>query len=68
MRIDEGGPAPQTAGMDTYVKMDLQEQAEDLALRAFGEDASDEHIDAVFERLAYNWRCGLDWAGAVTVH
>jgi len=68
MRIDEGDTGPQTAAMDTYTRWELLEQAEELAVSAFGDNASDEHVDAVYERLAFNWRMGLDSAGAVTVH
>lgn len=31
-------------------------------------EPSDEHIIAVFHRLAWNWRYGMGTAGAVTLH
>jgi hypothetical protein len=57
-----------TAGMDTQTRHSLMDQAERLALEVFGENAEAEHIEAVFERLAWNWCRGLPADGATTVH
>jgi hypothetical protein len=61
------GPA-ETAGMDEDTRHDLMDEAERLALQVFGEHAECEHIEAVFERLAWHWQRGLPADGAVTVH
>lgn len=57
-----------TAGMDTETRHELMDEAERLAIDAFGENAEVEHIEAVFERLALHWRWGLPADGVVTVH
>lgn len=57
-----------TAAMDDDTRHELMDEAERLALDAFGEYAEVEHIEAVFERLALHWRWGLPADGAVTVH
>ncbi|WP_368641740.1 hypothetical protein ABRZ08_13045 [Castellaniella ginsengisoli] len=54
--------------MDTETRHELMDEAERLAIDAFGENAEVEHIEAVFERLALHWRWGLPADGAVTVH
>lgn len=57
-----------TAGMDDDTRFALMDEAEELALQAFGPAAEVEHIQGVFERLALHWRWGLPADGAVTVH
>jgi len=57
-----------TAAMDTETRHELMDEAERLALQTFGECAEVEHIEAVFERLAWSWRRGLPADGAATVH
>lgn len=57
-----------TAGMDDDTRYTLMDEAERLALQVFGEHAQVEHIEAVFERLAWGWQRGLPADGAVTVH
>ena len=52
--------------MDTDTQHDLMDEAERLALQAFGQDAEAEHIEAVYEALAWNWQHGLP--GVVTIH
>ena len=54
--------------MDTNTRHALMDRAEQLALQTFGENAEAEHIEAVFERLVWNWQRGLPVDGAVTVH
>ncbi|WP_368647793.1 hypothetical protein [Castellaniella ginsengisoli] len=68
MRIDRNRPAGDAAAMDTDTKHTLMDEAEELALRAFGPAAEVEHIEAVFERLAWCWLRGLPADGAATVH
>jgi len=68
MRIDREGPAGETAGMDEHTRYRLMDQAEELALQAFGSAAEVEHIEAVFERLLWAWQRGLPADGAATVH
>lgn len=46
---------------------DLYQQAIELAYQAFIEP-SDDHIDAVHQRLIFNLRTGLAAQSAVTVH
>lgn len=57
-----------TAEMDTTTRYELMDEAEDLALQAFGPAAEAEHIEAVFERLELHWRWGLPADGVVTIH
>lgn len=57
-----------TDAMDIATRYELMDEAEELALQAFGPAAEAEHIEAVFERLALHWRWGLPADGAVTVH
>jgi hypothetical protein len=54
--------------MDTATRYELMDEAEELALQAFGPAAEAEHIEAVFERLELHWRWGLPADGAVTIH
>jgi len=56
-----------TCHMSEYTKQVLRDQAFDLACDAFGEP-HDECVDAVYERLAWNWQRGLGETGAVTIH
>lgn len=46
---------------------DLYQEAIDLAYMTFS-DPSDEHIEAVHQRLLFNQRAGLKAQGAVTLH
>lgn len=68
MRIEEGARAPHTAPMTDEVADALYERATDLAYAAFGQDTSDDHIDAVYERVVVNWLWGAGVDGVVTVH
>ena len=54
--------------MDEPTHHALMDEAERLAIEAFGPGAEVEHIEAVFERLTLHWRWGLSADGAVTVH
>lgn len=47
---------------------DLFDKAVDLTYLRFGPGATDDHVEAVCDRLVLNWQWGLDAAGAVTVH
>ena len=58
---------PDTARMNEQTYDDLFEEAIELAYTRFPH-VSDDHVTAVFERLAWNQTHGLDTAGAVTVH
>lgn len=55
------------AVLTKFEKSELMERALDLACRAF-ENPTDDHIDGVFNRLAWNALRGESEAGAVTVH
>jgi hypothetical protein len=68
VRMDGARGADDARGMDDDTRCELMDEAERLALEAFGEHAECEHIEAVFERLALHWRWGLPADGAVTVH
>ena len=68
MRIEETEAALHHAPMDEQVADALFERATDLAYNAFGQDTSDDHIDAVYERVVVNWLWGAGVDGAVTVH
>lgn len=57
-----------TAAMDKETRHELMDEAEALAIEAFGPHAECEHIEAVFERLVMHWRWGLPADGVVTVH
>ena len=61
------GPG-ETADMDKCTRHELLDEAERLAIEAFGPHAEAEHIEAVFERLTLHWRWGLPAAGATTIH
>lgn len=56
------------ARMNSDTRHELMDEAERLALEAFGDGTEIEHIEAVFERLALHWRWGLPASGATTVH
>jgi len=60
--------APQLVPLTEHTLADLFDQAVDLAYIRFGKEVTDEHVEAVCDRLALNWQWGLDAAGAVTVH
>lgn len=68
MRIEEADSELHHAPMDEHVADALYERATDLAYAAFGQDTSDDHIDAVYERVVVNWLWGAGVDGAVTVH
>lgn len=68
MRIEETSGASHNPPMDEYVADALFERATDLAYRRFGEETTDDHIEAAYERVLFNWRRGLGDAGVVTVH
>lgn len=57
-----------TATMDDDTRHELMDEAERLALEAFGPEAEMEHIEAVFERLMWALQRGLPMGGATTVH
>ncbi len=59
--------AIQNIQMTEYTKQALQDLAFDLACDAFGEP-HDETVEAVYERLLWNWHRGMGQQGAVTVH
>ena len=54
--------------IDEYTRYALMDEAESLAIQAFGDHAEAEHIEAVFERLVWAWERGLGIDGAITVH
>lgn len=68
MRIEETEAALQHAPMDEQVADALFERATDLAYQHFGQDTTDDHIEAVYHRLVLNHQWGAGDAGAVTVH
>lgn len=68
MRIDAQPAAQHTAQMEKEIDDELMEEAELLALSAFGQHAEYAHIEAVYERLLANRQLGLDWFGTVTLH
>lgn len=68
MRIDGQKAAQHTARMDTEIDYDVMDEAERLAIEAFGRHAEREHIEAVYERLLVLRQWGLPAAGAATVH
>lgn len=68
VRIDECQAGPHHVRMDEQTADDLFSDAVDLAYRAFGEAASDDHIEWAYQRLVIHWRWGLPMAGVVTVH
>lgn len=57
----------QTFRMNERTKQIIRDQAFDLACEAFDEPY-EEVVDAIYERLVWNWVRGLDAVGAVTVH
>lgn len=67
MRMDSHAGAQQTAPMDD-LDDELMELAEQAALLAFGERMVPEHIQAVYEALAWMLDAGLPTDGALTVH
>ena len=54
--------------IDEYTQRTLMDEAERLAIQAFGDYAEAEHIEAVYERLVWCWQRGMGDAGAVTIH
>lgn len=68
MRIEGTEAALHYPQMDEQIADALFERATDLAYAAFGQDTSDDHIDAVYERVVVNWLWGAGVDGAVTVH
>ena len=54
--------------MDSTTRYALMDEAERLAIQAFGDHAEAEHIEAVFERLVWAWERGFGTDGAITVH
>ena len=55
------------AVLTKFEKTELMERALDLACRHF-EDPTDDHIDGVFNRLAWNLLRGESDLGATTIH
>lgn len=53
--------------LSKFEKSELMERALDLACRCF-ENPTDDHIDWVFNRLAWNALRGETENGAVTIH
>ena len=53
--------------MDSDTFQMLHDAALELAYRYFDEP-TDDHIEAIFERLEHNYWRGLGMEGAVTVH
>lgn len=68
MRIQEAGEASHNPAMDEHIADALFHRATDLAYRRFGEATTDDHIEAAYERVVYNWQRGLGDAGVVTLH
>lgn len=60
--------ASQLVPLSEHTLTGLFDQALDLAYERFGEGTTDDHVEAVCDRLVLNWQWGLDAAGAVTVH
>jgi len=58
---------PLNHGLNKFELMELEDQAIDLALTVFSEP-TDEHIEAIQERLIWNAKHGLGTEGAVTLH
>src|SRR5690606_30252017 len=65
MRIATSAKLGHHPGMTERSRDALFERATDLAYRAF-DDATDDHIEGVYERLLLNHHWGLGDAGAVT--
>ena len=53
--------------MSEHTKQTLRDTAFDLACQAFG-DPYDEAVEAIYERLVWNYWRGLGEDGAITVH
>lgn len=68
MRIDGLKPARHIARMETEIDYDLMDEAERLAMAAFGPRAELEHIEAMYQALAWMRDAGLPTAGVATVH
>lgn len=64
--MDESSPKDY-AGPKDHSRQALRDEAFDLACQAF-DDATDDHVHAVYERLDWNRRRGLGNAGVLTVH
>lgn len=60
--------APRLVPLNQHILSELFDQALDLAYQRFGQDTTDDHVEAVCDRLVIHWQWGLDAAGAVTVH
>ena len=56
-----------TARMNKEQCEDLFETAVNLAYQAF-DNVTDDHVQAIYDRLVWNAYVGLDVQGAVTVH
>lgn len=56
-----------TCRMTDHAKQLFRDKAFDLACETFGEP-HEEVVEAIYERLVWNWERGLDDAGAVTIH
>lgn len=67
MRIDRATVRRHTAGMDEFDEW-LMAEAERLAMAAFGPRAELEHIEAMYQALAWMRDAGLPTTGAATVH
>lgn len=68
MRIDAHQQQRHTARMDERIDDALMDEAEQLALAAFGPCAELEHVVAVYQCLAARHAAGLPTDGAATVH
>lgn len=67
MRIDAHQQQRHTARMDEFDEW-LMAEAERLAMAAFGPRAELEHIEAMYQALAWMRDAGLPTAGVATVH
>lgn len=68
MRIDGLKPARHIARMEDEIDDEMMDEAERLALAAFGPYAELEHVVAVYQCLVALRRAGLPTTGAATVH
>ena len=68
MRLGKALVARHARHMDQDTADDLLEHATDMAYEAFGDAASDEHIEWAFQRLVMHWRWGLPSFDVMTVH
>lgn len=66
-RIAPAAQGMEDAEMNEDIQAELLDQAFDLAYAGF-KTPSDDHIEAVYERLLFNHEHGLGADGALTLH